>query len=226
MSDRRVTFGIGLGEALAAGVRGYLANLWPLSVAGAATLGTYVAFRLPAQAAADSGFVARSLVLDLAGLIVAAVVAHPWFSYALDADRGMGIDLLKPFNRPAGFMVQAVASIWFWAAMVFGLRYLYGIPSILALLFYAFYGFVVADRRATSGLKALGTSARIGEGRRVGLFGIAAVLTVLNLFGAVAVGFGVNPGTLALTVLGLVVTTNVSLVTGARIYRTLENETE
>lgn len=224
MSETQPTFGVGIGEAFGAGIRGYVRNVVPLSVAGAATLAVFLGFRFPAQAAADSGSLLRSLLLDLVGLVAAAVVAYPWFSYALDADRGVPIDIGKPFSNLSGFGTQAVASFWFWAAILFGLRYLYGIPSIIALLFYAFYGFVIADQQAQTGLRALGTSARLGEGRRVGLFAVAALLVVFNMFGAIAVGFGANPLTWALTFVGLLITTNVSLVIGARIYRVFRNE--
>lgn len=225
MTSRPTTFGIGVGEAMAAGVRGYFANVVPLSLAGAVTLAVFFGLRFQAQAAADAGALVRSLVLDLVGLVAAAVVAYPWFSYALDADRGSPVDLRRPFEMPSGFYSQAVASFWFWAAVLFGLRYLYGLPSLIALVFYAFYGFVIADRKAPSGLRALAVSARMGEGRRIGLFGIAALLLVLNLFGAIAVGFGVTPLNLALAFVGLLITTNVSLVVGARIYRVFANET-
>ena len=49
------TFGIGLGELFRAGVNGYRHNLAVLSVAGALTLATYLAFRLQAQAALAAG---------------------------------------------------------------------------------------------------------------------------------------------------------------------------
>lgn len=224
MSDGPATFGVGVGEALGAGVRGLRSAPLPLLTAGAATLGVYLAFRLPSQSAADAGQTIRSIVLDLLGLILGGVVSLAWFSYALDADRGVPVELRKPFARPMAFWDQGVASFWFWAAVLFGLRYLYGIPSLIAVVFYAFYGFVIADGQATSGLRALGTSVRLGEGRRIGLFAFAVLLLMINLFGAIAVGYGVRPLTIALTFLGVLVTTNVSLVTGARIYRTFNGE--
>jgi hypothetical protein len=224
MSDGQRTFGVGMGEAFGAGTRGYVRNVMPLTAAGAVTLAVFLGFRFPAQSAADSGALVRSLLLDLAGLVAAAVVAYPWFSYALDADRGVPIDIRKPFAHLSGFGIQAVASLWFWAAILFGLRYLYGIPSIVALMFYAFYGFVIADQQVESGLQALGVSARLGEGRRVGLFAVAALLIAFNMLGAIAIGFGTNPLTWALTFAGLLITTNISLVVGARIYRVFQNE--
>jgi hypothetical protein len=225
MSKGPASFGIGVGEALGAGVRGVVSAPLPLFAAGAMTLGVYLAFRLMSQSAADTGDLVQSLALDLLGLVVGGIVSLVWFSYALDADRGVQVDLRRPFLRPMAFWDQGVASFWFWAAVLFGLRYLYGIPSLIAVVFYAFYGFVIADGAATSGMRALGTSVRLGEGRRIGLFAFAVLLLVINLFGAIAVGYGVTPLTAALAFLGILITTNVSLVTGARIYRKLNGET-
>jgi hypothetical protein len=217
------TFGIGLGEMFMAGVDGYRRNFVILSVAGALTLSTYLAFRLYAQAALADGRIARSIVFDLAGMILASVVALPWYSYALDADRALPVDPAKPFRSIGLFAPQAVASFWFWAAILLGLRYLYGIPSILALVFYAFYGYVVAEGRVT-GLQALGISARLGEGRRVGLFAVSLIFLVFNLFGAIALGFFVSPLTVVLAFLGVLVTANITLVAGARLYRSFLEE--
>jgi hypothetical protein len=217
------TFGIGLGELFMAGVDGYRRNFVILSLAGTLTLSTYLAFRLYAQAALADGHIARSIVLDLAGMILASVVALPWYSYALDADRALTVDTAKPFRSIGLFAPQAVASFWFWAAFLFGLRYLYGVPSLLALVFYAFYGYIVAEGRV-SGLRALGVSARLGEGRRVGLFAVGLIFLVFNFFGAIALGFSVTPLTVLLAFVGVLITANITLVAGARLYRSFSKD--
>lgn len=220
------TFGVRLGEVFLSGIKGYAKNVVPLSLASLATLGTYLAFRFPAQRAFLDEQVFTSIGLDLVGMILASVIAHPWYSYSLDAEAGRPIDLIKPFRTPYNFYVQAVASFWFWAGILLGLRYLFGLPSVIVLLFYAFYGYIVADGRTDSGLKALGHSARLGEKKRVGLFAIAGILFVFNLFGAIAIGFSVTPLTIGLAVLGVVITSSITLVGGARIYRTFAEGVE
>ena len=221
MTTQPATFGISLGAMFRAGISGFRRNVVPLLLAGSATVAAYLAFRLPAQSAAARDDILISLALDLFGLVTASVVAYPWFSYALTAASGEPVDLGAPFRRYDLFTTQAVASFWFWAGMLLGLRYLFGIPSVLALLFYAFYGYVVADGVTDSGLKALGHSARIGEGRRVALFAVGGLLLVFNLFGAMAIGFGVNPLTIVLAFLGFVITASITLVAGGAIYRAL-----
>lgn len=222
MTTKDTTFGASFGSIFFSGVRGYFGNLVPLSLAAAVTLGVYAAFRIPAQQAFVDGAVARSIGLDLAGLVLGSIVALPWYSYSLNAVDGEPIDLGAPFRDWTLFYSQIIASIWFWAAVLLGLRYLFGIPSILAVLFYAFYGFAIADGVADGGLKALGVSVRVGDGKRIGLFAFAGVFFFFNIFGALAVGFEVNALTIALAIAGLVVTTNITMVAGARVYRVLQ----
>ncbi len=222
MTAKNATFGVSFGEIFFSGVRGYFAHLAPLSAAGALTLGTYLVFRLQAQAALDADNLLRSILLDLAGLVVASIVAYPWYCYALDAQAGGPVDVGFPWRTFGRLRYQAVASLWFWAGVLLGLRYLLGLPAIVVVIFYAFYGFVVADGAADGGLMALGTSVRISEGRRIGLFAVAGVFFVFNLFGAIALGVTVNALTVALAIAGLVVTTNITMVSGARLYRLLQ----
>ncbi len=226
MTTRSQTFGISVGSIFATGIRGFLANPIPIFLAGAATIGVYLAFRIPAQAAADEGRLIISLALDLTGLVVASVVSYPWYSYALAAGDGKPVDVAAPFRSFDRFTTQAVASFWFWAGVLLGVRYLYGIPAIVALLFYAFYGYVIADGVTLSGLKALGHSARLGEGKRVGMFAIGALLFAFNFFGAIAIGFTLNALTIALAVIGFTITASITLVGGAAIYRTFSKALE
>lgn len=214
----KAAFDVGLGSLLGIAVRGYVSHALSLSIAGAATLGTYLAFRLPAQVQLGQGNLFRSIAIDLLGLVAAGVVALPWYSYALDADRNRPTDLWAPFRRPSRFATQAVASVWFWAAVLFGLRYLWGIPSIVALVFYAFHGYVIAGEETRSGLKALGRSALIGEGKRFGLFGVAVILGMVNLLAASPLGYGVTPLTSLAAFVAITMTASISLVAGAHLY--------
>ena len=109
----------------------------------------------------------------------------------------------------------------FWAAFLLGLRYLAGIPSIFATLFYGFYGYVVADRAAKGGLRALGTSVRLGTKRRVALFAILALFAVFNLLAAIPLGYDVSLLTVVLTLALLTVTASITLVGGACLYDAL-----
>lgn len=218
-----VEFGIRPGEVFMAGLRGYWANIVPLTLAALVVLATYAAFRYPSAQLADDDRVWAARGLDLAGLFIAGTLAHPWYRYALQAADGEKVDPRLPFATPRRFAYQASASFWFFAAVVLGQQYLGGLPAILAALLYAFYGYVNAESD-DGGMKALGTSVRLGERRRIGLFAIGGMLFVFNMLGASGVVAGATVLGYTLTVLGLSITTSITLVSGAAIYRVLQEK--
>ncbi len=203
------------------GWAGYRRNIGPLTVGALATVAVYGVFRLLAQQALNDGQEIASVVLDLVGLVLAGTVAAPWYSYALDAARSRPTDLGAPWRDGALLSAQFVCSFWFWAAFMLGLRYLFGIPSILAVLFYGLHGYVVADRVAKGGLRALGTSVRLGHKRRVALFAILALCIVFNLMAALPLSYGASPLPIAVSVAAFTVTASITLVSGACLYDAL-----
>lgn len=229
-------FPVRVGEMFKEAFAGYFRNIVPLTAAGLVTLATfYVVVALPARAIDPPtslvDYVVEMLVLILA-LTVVGAVAYPWYSYALDAARAGGVRLGRPFQEMELFMTQAVASLWFWAGVGLGLRYLFGIPAIFVGLLYCFHGFFIADRKTDSGLKALGLSVRLTEGRRVALLGLGTLLGMLTLLGALPLGIPdeagepiVSPLTVSLSVVGLAITTSITLVAGAVLYLKLQEQT-
>lgn len=164
----------------------------------------------------------------------AAVVSAPWFRYALDAADGEKIDIKAPLIDGQKLINHIFASFWFWAGITLGLRYYFLVPastSVIVLLLYCFYGYVIASGREINGLKALGVSVRLGQGRRIGLFAIAGLFFMFNLFGVVGlyIGLDIETGTpsvlgIVLGLIGITVTASATLVSGATIYRVLEGK--
>ncbi len=239
MSDTAKTssgaFPIGPGRLFREAFAGYIRGVVPISVAGLVTLVTfYLAVALPAQSLENDGTLigrAVEVIILILGLSVVGTMAYPWYSYVLDAVDGVGIRLRRPFEQPGLFMAQAVSSFWFWAGVGLGFRYLAGIPSIFVVLLYCFHGYFIADRRTDSGLKALGLSVRMTQGRRMSLFALGALLLLFTMMGALALGWPdangdpiVSPLTISLAVLGLTITSSVTLVAGAVLYRHLQAE--
>ncbi len=224
------TFGISPGDVVKQGVNGFLRQPLPLLAAGALTLGIYAVFGVPAQMMRADGVTAfQWLPIDLVGRVLAGTFALPWYASALAALDGDRIDFRPWLTNPTLLKAQFGVSFWFWAGVLFGERYpVFGIPivAVLVVLFYAFGGFALADGDARNARDALGVSVRIGNKRRLGLFAFAGLFFMVNLFGAIAIGFGVNALTIALTVLGLLVTTSLTMVAGAAIYRALEATAE
>ncbi len=219
-------FPVSIAEVFTRGFKGYWANIVPLTIGALATLATYAPFRWQGQQLFDDERFFPFMAVEIVGLILAGTVAYPWYFYALDAARGNKSDLAAPFATPRRFTAQAVSSFWFWAGVLLGVRYLLGLPSIVVLLLYAFHGFVIAAGKSKSGMLALGTSVRLGQGRRFGLFAIGVLLLIFNLFGATGIGFEqfAWPVRIGLAIAGLSVTTSVSLVAGAVLFDVLWDE--
>ncbi len=210
------------------GFKGYFGNIVPMTAAALLTLTVlYLVVVLPASQLSDSSKWVRGLALA-GGLVVTGTTAYPWYSYALDAGDGIPVRWKRPFEKPELFLQQAVSSFWFWAGVALGFQYLFATPAIFVVILYAFHGYLIADRRAESGMKALGTSVRLGEGSRIILFGLTALFGFFSFFGLLPLGIQgddgeplVNIFTVSLAVIGLAITTSVTLVAGGRIYRIL-----
>ena len=193
----------------------------PVLVGAVTTLGTYAIARLAAAYFESEGLVGVGIVTDLAGLITASVVALVWYRASLSISRGESAELLAMLPTPDLVRTQIIASFWFWAGVFLGARYLAGLLSIGVVIFYGFYGYIVADRRQRSGLKALGESVRLGEGLRVGVFAVTALFLLLNLAPFIALGFAVNNLTIGISLTGFVLTATLSVSAGAVLYNKL-----
>ncbi len=219
MANDHVEFGISIPQIFTAGFNGWKNNIVPLTLAGLVTTGISTA--ASAQAATYESVEFNWILINFIGWVIAATAAYPWYVYALQAADGDKADLAAPFANTKRFAHQFVASFWFFAAFLLGIRY-FLLPALLVLVLYAFYGYVVAES-GKGGTYALGTSVRLGEKRRIGLFGIATLFMVFNFFGLL-LGLAVEQPVLrvVLSTLGLTITTSITLVAGAAIYRVLE----
>ena len=206
------------------GISGYLKNFVPLTVAAAVTIAVSGFFGFWADSTRDGRMqgelTASYVTLYLIGLVLAGTVSLPWFAYALDAARGRPVDIAAPWRSGKMFAAQFVCAIFFWAGFLLGAM-LFAIPSILAVLFYGFSGYVVADGVAKGGLRALGTSVRLGAKRRIALFAIMTLFAVFNLLAAIPLGYGVSPLAVVLTLALLTVTASITLVGWACLYDVL-----
>jgi hypothetical protein len=79
------------------------------------------------------------------------------------------------------------------------------------------FGYVIADG-APSGLKSLGVSVDLGQGRRFAVAALALVLALVNLVALLPLGYDLGVAGLAISGVLLVVTTNVSMGAGAELY--------
>jgi hypothetical protein len=163
-----------------------------------------------------------AIFVDGGGLVIATVAALPWFRRTLVA---IGYDDEELPSAASRITAMLAAAIVFWAGILFGLRYLYGIPALFVLIWYAVFGFAVAGTEER-GLKAMGISVRLGQGRRGSVAALGIVLLIFNLAAAAPIGLEISPLTIVAASLLLAVTTNISMGAGAHLYRWLsESET-
>jgi len=220
----KVTFGIGIGEIFSKGFNGWKSNIVPLTVAGIVPLAMASAVSIWAQPFNEPDSPVGDLViwfaLNFVGWVIAGTLSYPWYMYALRAVDGEPVVLNEPFQTPKRFISQFIASFWFFAGFLFGIRFIIipFIPAILILVLYAFYGFLIADE-GRGGLNALGTSIRMGEKRRIGLFAVALMFMMFNFLGIMPGVAFPQPVSLVVATIGLVFTTSITLVCGAAIYR-------
>ncbi len=216
-------FPIPIPEMFRRGLRGYVANVVPLTLAAIATFLVYGAFAIPALQAFNDDNTVRFLALNITGMVLASMVALPWFSYALNAARNEPIDIAAPFRDGTRFVDQLVASFWFWAAFLLGFQYLLTIPALFVAVLYGFFGFVVAERAVDGPLRALGTSVRLGDKRRIALFALLVLFFMFNFLSLLPLGIAVNPVTGVITLITLAMTTSITLVAWACLYDTLSD---
>lgn len=196
--------------------QGFRANITSLLVPSVATLGVYAAALLVIPTI-DNPW--ASFGAAVGALVVATTVAYPWFVAALAAADPAGT---SPGVQPERFSDQFVASLFFWAGVLLGLRYLYGLPAAVVIVFYAFFGYAIADTPRRKALRSLGWSVYLGQGNRMRLIAIGLALAFINLLAVSPVGMGVNAATLAVSAGLVLITSNWSMVVGARLYRALE----
>lgn len=215
-------FPIRIGEAFATGWRGYRSNFASITMAGAAVWAVMVGI----------GFVGSqiespwsSFFVQLGGVVLASGIALPWYRGALDAVDGAEVNWANMLRNPDRLSTLLGASVFFWASFLFGLRYFSGLPALIVLAFYAFYGFVVADSDRGV-LKSLGHSILVGQGRRIGVFAIGAMLVLVNFLAFLPIGQGVTPVTQGASLVLLVVTSSYTIVCGAAVYRALDSSME
>jgi len=204
------------------GIDGFRRAPIPLLLGAAITIGISAASWIPFRDRIQNDPGVPEFLLLFGGFLLASTAAYVWYSYALDAARGIDVDLAKPFRHWERLPAQFVASFWFWAGFLIGLPLMF-VPALLVLVFYAFYGFVVVDRPDLGGLKALGTSVRLGDKRRIALFAIGVLAFLFNFF-IPALAFMIPTQAIAipLWLALLLVTTSITMVGGAALYDVLK----
>ena len=211
-----------LGSIIGRGVQTYRRSIVGSTLFAAVVFAVWGAGRVAAGTAIGDGNVVLGYVTDFAALTLATFVALPWFIHTLAAEDEQPLGIGGALSSSVGrFSAMLGASFFFWAGVMLGIRYLFGIPSIFVIIWYGLFGFILADKGG-KGLLSLGSSVRLGEGRRWTIAGLAAILAMLNLLALTPVGNGLTAVNVGLAALLLSITTGISMGAGAALYRRIE----
>jgi uncharacterized membrane protein len=193
-----------ISEAFRAGWRGFLANILPLVVVG--LLVWTVTGSLNFWAERTAGVV--QFLLGLLAFFVGQVVAIIWISLALAVVDGQPITADRLLPSGATLISYIIASLLFSLMLGIGLVLLI-IPGIIVALVFGLFGWAVVDK-ALDPIEALRHSSRITSGHRWQLLGFLLLAILLNIGGVL------------LLIVGVLVTSAVTLIAAGHIYRQLD----
>ena len=193
-----------IGEAFRAGWRGFVANIGPLILV--ALVVWVVTGALNVWGRQTTGVV--QVLLGLASFFVAQVVAIVWIALALNIidRREITSDTLLPSGSTLLFYI--VASFLFSVMVAIGLVLLV-IPGLIIAVMFGLYGWALVDK-GLDPIEALRHSSRITQGHRWQLVGFFLAALALNILGVV------------LLVVGVLVTSAVTLIAAGHVYRQLD----
>jgi len=149
------------------------------------------------------------LAFNLIAIVVDLLLVLGLIRASLDVVQGRRPSAGEVF-RPEGAGPYLVASILYLVGVYVGLILV--VPGVVFGVIFQFYGYVVAEHPTVGALTALGRSAAITKGVRLRLVGLALVLVLLNVAGALV------------CVVGLVVTYAITAIALAYTYRILTDQ--
>jgi hypothetical protein len=198
------TSSLDIAGAFRAGWRGFVGNIVPLIVVALVVWVVTGAVNLWGNQTAGVAQFLWGVVSFFLGQIVAIV----WISLALAVIDGREItsDTLLPSG---GTLISyVVASLLFSLMVGIGLVLLV-IPGLIVAVVFGLYGWALVDK-ALDPIEALRHSSRITSGNRWQVFAFIVAAIVLNIFGVL------------LLVVGVLVTSAVTLIAAAHVYRQLD----
>jgi uncharacterized membrane protein len=192
-------------EAFRAGWRGFVANVGPMLVVA---LIVWLVTGLVNWWSTDTAGVV-GLLLNWVSFFVGQLVGIVWIALALAVLDGREIssDTLLPSGQV--FVSYLIASLLFSIMVVVGLVLLI-IPGIIVALVFGLYGWALVDHRLDP-VEALRHSSRITSGNRLQLLGFVLVALVVNIIGVL------------LFIVGVLVTSAVTLIAAGHAYRQLDD---
>lgn len=193
-----------ISEAFRAGWRGFVANVVPLVVVG--LLVWVVTGSINVWAERTTGFV--QFLLSVVAFFVGQVVAIMWISLALAVVEGQPIAAENLLPNGATLVSYIIASLLFSLMLAIGLVLLI-IPGIIVAVTFGLFGWALVDK-GLDPIEALRHSSRITSGHRGQLFVFLLLALLINVVGVL------------LLVIGVLVTSAVTLIAAGHVYRQLD----
>jgi hypothetical protein len=193
-----------IGEAISFGWERFKENIGPLALAAIVVFAVNAIFSVLQRSV--TGTVGRFL-LFLVSFFVSQVISMGWLRMSLNIVDGRPTDVSDLFKRADLFIPYVIASFIFSLVVAIGLVLLI-VPGLYAAATFGYYGFriIELERGPT---EALTESANITRGERWHILGFVGVLVLLNILG------------LLLLIVGVLITSAVSLIAMAYVYRQL-----
>lgn len=192
------------GEAVSAGWQRFWPNILPMAVFALVVWVVTGLFQL-FQRDANAG---TRFALSLISFVLSQLIAIGWIKIALDITDGRPINgqaVIDKFRLVVPYLIAALL----YALMVGVGLVLLIVPGVIVAIVFAFYGFHIVDTDSTDPIGALRRSAEITRGHRWQLFFFGLLLIGLNLLG------------LLLLIVGVLITSGISLLAVGYVYRRL-----
>lgn len=196
-----------VGDAISYGWNAYWKNVGPMILIVLAIWVVNVVFNLIALPF-DSFFL-KSLI-QMVGLIIGLLLAMGLIRATLALTRGETPEVSMLFETD-NFGPYLIAAIIFGIGVSIGLIFCI-IPGVIIATFYGFYGFVIVDKGEQSPIEALKRSQQMVSGHFGAVLGLAVVLLLINIVGALLCG------------IGLLFTAGITAIAWAYAYRALAGE--
>jgi uncharacterized membrane protein len=193
-----------IGQALGAGWRLFWPNIVPMALFALIVWAINALFQLPQD---DVGWFAGFL-LGVAGFLVGQLVAIGWIKLALDITDGRSVTAAAIADRFRLIVPYLIAAVLFSPMVGIGLILLI-VPGIIVMIVFAFYGFHIVDTGERNPIEALKRSAELTRGHRWHLFLFGLVLIGINILG------------LLVLIVGVLISSGISLLAVAHVYRRL-----
>lgn len=193
-----------IGEAVSAGWQRFWPNILPMALFALIVWAVNGLFQLLQRDASAGG----RFVLSLISFVLGQLIAIGWIKIALDITDGRPIDAQAVIDKFKLVVPYLIAALLYALMVGFGLILLI-VPGVIVAIVFAFYGFHIVDTGSTDPIGALRRSADITRGHRWQLFLFGLLLIGLNLLG------------ILLLIVGVLITSGISLLAIAYVYRRL-----